>query len=791
MEWIELILRSVRETMPTGTWACQPRSGAVPEHAMNARRPVGRATRPSVARMLIPALFALCFSIAAHAQTPRIDELKAQIAANPDSYELGAWQVELAEQLLATLSVDSADTSVLYGIPTNAQQARVTKTALEAVTLAQRSRPVLARGIDTIASLPEFADDRELQDLRSQLAVEYMMIRRPLAHARAIALIHATQQVEVTPNNKVQVFEQTRSIDPVSPMIQARIFNILAAHRIDGVPANELNQFAIDSVTSKIREQSEHVWRELILARSREMNSTDARRLLETELIEKGSASPLNEMAAREMLVWRQFGNPYAGPRSIAPILMSDASRANSALAELVIEKCRRTAYQNSDAVNLHPVDLIALGRNKIDAQEWDAAISALQDSWETLAESDHLFKRLCGWDLARALRERGSPQDIADAGAVLLELAQFPDEPNAEQALASSIQLLQWSDRALAQQGADRSNVGAALRQALRLGLAKWPKTESADEWRLALANVVSGAEQRDLLESITARSGAFPRARLALAWLTYASLSKAPSDAQREAEAFTMLQFADQARAAAEQSAGDEFASLGASIDQARAIALAELRRFEPAAEAAIAWDDAGGAGQPDAIDLVRRRAGEALRESLLIRDEERAAAIGALLDPLCIRLADRIKARKADRALIDAVAIDLNDAMVAKNQATELLAIAQDWSTSFGVTRGVGIALATGLRASGDNAAAFQTCRDVVDASRVLDVSDDLYWRAWAGMLEILEDQNEGGARSESITRQIARLRAEDNTLGGDLIKRRIEAVERKAKLERPAP
>lgn len=727
------------------------------------------------------------------AQTPQIDDLKARIAANPDAYELGAWQVELAEQLLATLSSDGADTSALFGIPSPTQLNRVMSFASDAYELTQRASNSLERGIQRIAEDPRFVDERELQDLRSALAVEFRLIRMPLAWGRARALLWAASEFIEAGSSNDSIVETLRGIEGVAAPVEAMRLATLGALDENKEIRSELHAFATDARIRGLRRHYPHVARELILAQANQLeDSSQTAQVLESQLLQFEETRPLDGLAAREFRLRQSLIAPSRNNAlGISPTLVFDAITENAALASLVIEKCQQVISDRAALDDVAPIDRIAIGRNARARRVVDESIRAFQSAWDGLTLEDGEFKRLCGWDLARALRERGAPQDIANAGAVLLELAQLPNEPNAEQALTSSIQLLQWSDRALAQIGAERASVSASLRDALRLGLRTWPNAASADEWRLALANVVAGAEQRDLLESISPRSEAFPRARLALAWLVFAEFDGAPSDAQREALAFTMLQFADQAQETAAQFDLDAQDDFLASVQQARAVALVELRRFQAAAEAAIAWDGLDGRSEPDAVTIVRQRMGDALRESFLIRDAERAAAIATTLEALCAAAFQRILADASPRSTVDGAAIDLTDALGALDLEDELLSRTRAVAEHVGVTRGVGIAQATGLRAQGANAEAFQTLRDVVDASRVLEVTDDLYWRAWAGMLEILADQNQDGARTENIRRQIARLRAEDRALGGELTRRRIDAVETQLRRVTAAP
>ena len=64
-----------------------------------------------------------------------------------------------------------------------------------------------------------------------------------------------------------------------------------------------------------------------------------------------------------------------------------------------------------------------------------------------------------------------------------------------------------------------------------------------------------------------------------------------------------------------------------------------------------------------------------------------------------------------------------------------------------------------LAEAMIAAGDDAGAFGVLRALGSTTP----TSELQWYAWARMLEILARQNEGGARTGTIVREITRLRA----------------------------
>jgi len=67
------------------------------------------------------------------------------------------------------------------------------------------------------------------------------------------------------------------------------------------------------------------------------------------------------------------------------------------------------------------------------------------------------------------------------------------------------------------------------------------------------------------------------------------------------------------------------------------------------------------------------------------------------------------------------------------------------------------------AEAMFAMGDDQPAFALYREIADNAAFADPGGRDFWRAWTRMLEILARQNTDGARTETITREIARLRA----------------------------
>ncbi len=77
--------------------------------------------------------------------------------------------------------------------------------------------------------------------------------------------------------------------------------------------------------------------------------------------------------------------------------------------------------------------------------------------------------------------------------------------------------------------------------------------------------------------------------------------------------------------------------------------------------------------------------------------------------------------------------------------------------------------------------DDAGAFADLRALAAATEADTRTNDLYWYAWARMIEILDRRNTTGERTPVILREITRLRATD---GFDLCAECAERIERVA-------
>lgn len=156
-----------------------------------------------------------------------------------------------------------------------------------------------------------------------------------------------------------------------------------------------------------------------------------------------------------------------------------------------------------------------------------------------------------------------------------------------------------------------------------------------------------------------------------------------------------------------------------------------------------------DAGGAPLPDAIDVltrVSRRPARAVDASLRDASDERLAT-ALLMSGEALRALETVEALR-ERSI----------------ETADRLRIAAEAKIALG-----------------DDAGAFAELRRLAQATSERTGESEYYWYAWARMLEILERQNERGARTEAIRREITRLRATD---GFGLCAECAERIERVA-------
>ncbi len=82
------------------------------------------------------------------------------------------------------------------------------------------------------------------------------------------------------------------------------------------------------------------------------------------------------------------------------------------------------------------------------------------------------------------------------------------------------------------------------------------------------------------------------------------------------------------------------------------------------------------------------------------------------------------------------------------------------------------------------------AFPLFRSIAESHETHRRDSDAYWRSWTRLLQIVE-RSAGESRDEEIAREINRLRYQDQRLGGDPHRRRLESLESRVSAAPPRP
>jgi len=105
----------------------------------------------------------------------------------------GAWRIEVAELLLAELSLDATDSVVLVGAPTVAQRAHAQRAAQDALAQLNRADVAITSGEIALKNRPEYSKNDRLRAFARRLANEYAGFRAPMARGRALLILAALE----------------------------------------------------------------------------------------------------------------------------------------------------------------------------------------------------------------------------------------------------------------------------------------------------------------------------------------------------------------------------------------------------------------------------------------------------------------------------------------------------------------------------------------------------------------------------------------------------------------------
>jgi len=752
-------------------------------------------------------------ALSQEAARDRLAALRAEAQASDNAAEAVFAYVRLAEATLDALSRDASDSAALVGLPTPAQVARVRRGASDAGLHNGRADLLLREALGAIESRPDFAERRNLQDLRSALAVEFGEFRMPMVTARvgaALASVYppaAGDAVGVAQNG----VDAVQSLDLRDPVLLARRDIVYGVAALLGASAPARGEDAEPAAAHFAR----------ALGRADDLASVEPRAFVEASLgLSRAMArAGRREEAQRRLDALAQappFVNEQGEPSPAYRLLLEDARfladrapRAGESAAEALWRALETYAARvfTTDA-GVAPADRRALALDKLSLLETpelapgaplppllaaararaaardpagrDEAIALLRRSLtgERAGGSISFAEAEARWRLAALLLERlregsgAQAGDRAEAMRLLESIARgrsdFPDALAAMDAAGRlALSLIDAGDAA--------TRAGAA--QALRLGVERYADLPGADRWRLALADL-SGDEgrRRALLEAIDPGTLEGLHAQSRLLGMAHTALVNADGPQRAAAagallERFSALRDA-QSRVEAPQALRD---ALGARAGAQAMDALLVLEREGEALELARRLADAPGAARWSAplTAHLRRRMARAHEAG----EEGEAGRLAALfIDAAEVRLGMGLDPSESSR-----VRVALAQALLLAERCEEAQAQAFSLIDSLGRREDLLLLLADALRCAGEDARAFSLYREVATPLERRGARTEAFWRSWAGMLEILLRQNAAGERTEVIRREIGRLRALDASLGGARTKRRIEAVE----------
>jgi tetratricopeptide (TPR) repeat protein len=735
----------------------------------------------------------------------RIAALRAE-ARNPQSpttYPITL--VQLGEALLDTLATDAADTTALVALPTEAQRDRVLEFATDAAFALGRFDLAITEALERIEQAPDFADRRDLQDLRSALAVEYAEFRMPMGIARCAVLLasindpRAGDAASVAQNG----VDAVSHLDLREPLLEARrdiVYGVAALH---GAVAPSLDE-----------RQPARAHFERALARDPDLAHRDPRAFVEASLgLARAVARDGRPDQALRLLDALATGAPFrrAGgePEPAYLLMLEDAryladqqprdgetpaqalARAERTLAARIVQgdiglpvQQRRALVQEklaampTPALDGAPPPLLAAARARAMARDparRDEAIALLQRTLEEHTGALSLAGAEANWRLAALLLERVRETERAGDARQALDcliaiVRERPDFPDADAAAGAAGQLA----RSLLD--APGAPARADALDTLALLLDRRPDHPGADRWRLALAERTESPEARAALLAAV-RPGTLERAyaEARLVDLAHGALTQATDDA-RTGAAEALLERFDGARAAIARAGlpPEEARALRARVGALAIDAMLVLDREDAALGLARSIADTPGAGAWSGalVAHLRRRLDSACEHA----DNAEVARLAPLLEDACrLRLDLNLTVDERERTRIV-----LAGALLAAGRHDHALALADDLLADLGRREDLLLIRADALRCLGRDSEAFPLYREVVQPLEARGAHTPAFWQAWAGMLEILARQNTDGSRTETIRREITRLRALDEDLGGPVNSRRIEAA-----------
>lgn len=764
----------------------------------------------TTARSLLAALLLACAPLARAETASTLDErirvLRAA-ATTGSSADRATRLVELTEALLARLAADGADTAVLFALPTDEQRERAGAHAQEALRASDLARAAIDEAVALLESRPDFAESDEAQAARSRLAVELGELRLPMARARAAALVSAL--ADAAP-------ERARLLAIVNESIGGAVLDRPDAEAERLVLAGLSHPGALEDALRLAPSGSRAALEATLALALAAAQRTDGgpaqakawlRRRAEQPPFQNGPrADPALQALAAGALV--RIGLIESERAGIGPLRAAALEEAFAPLARFIArddlgvtyEARRAMALARAGAVplpgaarDLPALVLVArahtLGGAPGGASEaialLDALIARAPATLGAIAPEAHWERALLTDSKAR---RAGAGSAAVAMGAWLDFATEFPRHPGAPAAISRAAEIAMALAPALGRAGAgaegDMPVVGDATRRALRAAIAQPPAGLDVDRARVLLALLSDDADAIALLESAPPESGAaYTDARLLLLERRLRALRAEPDGPPRRAGAESLIAdaaLAEQALAAAPPSLEALREAAPGLLVRARTGALLAAGRTRDA----LAAVEQAGAQDPEAVQVVVRALGDEVWQAWL--DDDRALA--QRLAELALRAAALAGVQAADPPAT------LARHAFRREMALSLLALGDPERAAQTLDPGAlpaaapttieeRLVRAESLLAAGDPARAFPAFRDLAaQLERAGSLTRSL-WRAWRRMLEVLESQNAQSARTPTIRREIARLRALDPELGGGVDGRAIVALERR--------
>jgi len=740
----------------------------------------------------------------------RLDELRRRVDALDGRAGGGEAAMELSERLLDRIGADGVDLAALYGVATHEQAAWAHALAAEARSAAQRAAALIESEIRAVESHRDFSTDRAMQDRRSRLAVEMLEFRRPLAEARA-ALLQAAVE-DSAPRRREAAHAAAAIVDGLDlrdPAWEARRLLIRGGAALLANPGDAgAAQAAIEAFSVCLelidpgRDARLHV--EAALGRgvaAMETQGIGAARAAVRAAMARPPFTPRDMRSAP----WRlaaagalyRIGLREAGRAGTVSERRDAIERASEGYVELLtrseegVESVRAAVYQAvaglrwPDApAELPTIAGLALADRAIRAGDTGRAIELLE---AMIARSDSALGPLAGdalWEHARALLdlamtdESGADELRLRAMGSLVRIGRdHADWRAAADAVESACRLGRW----LEGRAPERMQRGAeALRiEALRLATLRYAHLESINQWRLDLGRLALDESGAQALTAITIDTPAdYAQARHILIDSLRERMERAEGAARRDT-ARSILAQVDETRAALRNAdlSRDDIAGWLVALDAPATAAMIELDELERATLLATSTA-AEGVGRSVFVGLARRMAGAERRDDM--HEARRLAAFTARVGAVVLERAGREALDDASRRWIT---LHHARAQTLLGRGAEAAALLEALERSGTADRAVRFWKADAMHEAGDAAGAFAIWRELAGGLEAAGEHDEIFWRCWARMLGALADRNEDGARSATIRREAARLRAIDESLGGRPHRGRIEDVLRR--------